>query len=89
MALPAMGMLAARGGLELLKYAGAIGIPGLTFGLLSQPQEYEREFNYSFYDSENPRFYDKNLITKDNPKGFNRPLFLEAMVEYHKTQPMY
>jgi hypothetical protein len=89
MAAPlALGMLA-RGGLELLKYGGAIGIPGLTFGLLSQPKEYEKEFDYDFYDSENPRFYDENLITEDNPRGFNRPLFLEAMVQYHKTQPMY
>jgi len=88
MALPLLGMLG-RGGLELLKYAGAIGIPGLTFGLLAQPKEYEKNFDYGFYDSENPRFYDPNLIAEDNPKGFNRPLFLKEMEQYHKIKPMY
>jgi len=87
MAVPLLGMLG-RGGLELLKYAGAIGVPGLTFGLLSQPKEYEKNFPYDYYDSNHDRFYDPKLITKDNPRGFNEPLFLKEMEVYHKIQPM-
>ena len=88
MALPLLGMLG-RGGLELLKYVGAIGIPGLTFGLLAQPKEYEKNFDYGFYDSDHERFYDPRLITNENPKGFNQQLFLEQMDVFHKIKPMY
>ena len=89
MAAPlALGMLA-RGGVEIGKYLAAAGIPGLTFGLLAQPKEYERNFDYSFYDSDHERFYDASLITDENPLGFNRPLFLEQMDIFHKIKPMY
>ena len=55
----------------------------------SNPTEYAKNFDYEKYSAENPRFYDESLITEDNPKGFNEPLFNEAMVEYHKLLPLY
>jgi len=88
MALPLLGMLG-RGGLELLKYAGAIGVPGITFGLLGQPKEYERNFDYDYYEKDHPRFYSPIWASEDNPLGFNEEMFNEAREEYYRLKPMY
>jgi hypothetical protein len=88
MGFPLLGMLG-RGGLELLKYAGAIGVPGITFGLLAQPKEYERNFNYDYYEKDHPRFYSPIWASEDNPSGFNEEMYNEAREEYYRLRPMY
>ena len=89
MAVPlALGMLA-RGGIEVGKYLAAIGVPGLTFGLLAQPKEYERNFDYDYYEKDNPRFYSPIWASEDNPLGFNEEMFNEAREEYYRLKPMY
>jgi hypothetical protein len=85
--LPAIGMLA-RGALEVGKYATAIAVPSML-GFLAAPKEYEKNFDYDYYNAENPRFYNQGLMTEDNPQGFDRQLFAEAMDEFYKIKPMY
>jgi len=84
---PLLGMFA-RGALEVGKYAATIAVPGML-GFVAAPKEYERNFNYDHYEVENPRFYNEGLITADNPQGFNKQLFTEAMDEFYKIKPMY
>ena len=88
MAVPLLGMLG-RGGLELLKYAGAIGVPVITFCLLGQPKEYERNFDYDYYEKDHPRFYSPIWASENNPSGFNEEMFNEAREEYYRLKPMY
>ena len=88
MPLPLLGMLG-RGGLELLKYTGVIVPPAITLGLFGQPKEYERNFDYDYYEKDHPRFYSPIWATEDNPEGFNEEMYIEAMDEFHRTQPMY
>ena len=88
MPLPAIGMLG-RGGLELLKYIGVIAPPAITLGFFGQPKEYERNFDYDYYEKDHPRFYSPIWASEDNPEGFNEEMYIEAMDEFHRTQPMY
>ena len=88
MALPLLGMLG-RGALEVAKYAGVAGIPGIGFGLLAQPKEYEENFDYDFYNKDNPRFYSPIYKTEENPLGFNQEMYENAMDEYHRIKPLY
>lgn len=88
MPAPLLGMLG-RGALEVLKYAGVAGIPGIGFGLLAQPKEYEENFDYDFYNKDNPRFYSPIYATEDNPLGFNQEMYENAMDEYHRIKPLY
>tara|TARA_R110002167_G_scaffold205070_1_gene409096 strand:+ start:649 stop:924 length:276 start_codon:yes stop_codon:yes gene_type:complete len=80
---------ALRGVGKLGLFTGITGLAGKGASMLAAPKDYEKNFDYEKYSAENPRFYDESLITEDNPKGFNEPLFNEAMVEFHKIQPMY
>jgi|SaaInlV_100m_DNA_2_1039680.scaffolds.fasta_scaffold38026_2 hypothetical protein len=92
MPLPAIGMLAAGALRTASFYAKGLGLGGslgLTFGLLSGPGEYERNFDYDSYDKNNARFYSPIWATEDNPEGFNEEMYIEAMDEFHRTKPMY
>ena len=89
MPLPALGLMALRGAGKLGLFTGITSVVGKGASMLAAPKDYEKNFDYEKYDAENPRFYNESLITLDNPKGFNEPLFNEAMVEFHRTRPMY
>jgi hypothetical protein len=67
-------------------FGGIATLGAMTKGFTS---EYEENFDYDYYDSDNPRFYKSNLVSQLNPKGFDHELFNQAMVEYHKLRPMY
>ena len=88
MAFP-IAAVAGRGLLEVGKYLAAAGIPGIGFGLLAQPKEYEQNFDHDYYNINHERFYSPIYATEDNPLGFNQELYDEAMVEYYDTKPMY
>ena len=64
-------------------------MPGFTFGLLAQPKEYERNFDYDYYEKDHPRFYSPIWASEDNPLGFNEEMFNEARELYHRIKPMY
>jgi len=51
--------------------------------------EYEDQFDYDYYSSDHPRFYNPNLVSNLNPKGFDHELYNQAMVEYHELRPLY
>ena len=89
MPLPALGLMALRGAGKLGLFTGITSVIGKGASMLAAPKDYEKNFDYEKYDAENPRFYNESLITLDNPKGFNEPLFNEAMVEFHNIRPMY
>ena len=89
MPLPALGLMALRGEGKLGLFTGITSIVGKGASMIAAPKDYEKNFDYEKYDAENPRFYNDSLITVDNPKGFNEPLFNEAMVEFHNIRPMY
>ena len=80
---------ALRGAGKLGLFTGITSVIGKGASMLAAPKDYEKNFDYEKYDAENPRFYNESLITLDNPKGFNEPLFNEAMVEFHNIRPMY
>ena len=67
-------------------FGGMAGIGAMTKGFTS---EYEDEFDYDFYSSDHPRFYNPNLVSNLNPKGFDHQLYNQAMVEYHELKPLY
>jgi len=89
MALPALGLMALRGAGKLGLFTGITSVIGKGASMLAAPKEYEKNYNYEYYNAENPRFYSQALISVENPKGFNEQLFNEAMVEFHRTRPMY
>jgi len=92
MALPVLGMLAGaalRGAGNLGLFTGITGLLGAGASMLAAPKEYEKNFDYDYYNAENPRFYNQGLMTEDNPKGFDEQLFNEAMGEFHRIRPMY
>ena len=89
MPLPALGLMALRGAGKLGLFTGITSVVGKGASMLAAPKEYEKNYNYEYYNAENPRFYSQALISVENPKGFNEQLFNEAMVEFHRTRPMY
>jgi len=89
MPLPALGLMALRGAGKLGLFTGITSVIGKGASMLAAPKEYEKNYNYEYYNAENPRFYSQALISVENPKGFNEQLFNEAMVEFHRTRPMY
>ena len=89
MALPALGLMALRGAGKLGLFTGITGLVSKGASMLAAPKEYEQNFDYNYYSAQNPRFYRQNLITEQNPKGFDEQLFNEAMNEFHKIKPMY
>jgi hypothetical protein len=56
---------------------------------LAQPKEYERNFNYDYYEKDHPRFYSPIWASEDNPSGFNEEMYNEAREEYYRLRPMY
>ena len=89
MPLPALGLMALRGAGKLGLFTGITSVIGKGASMLAAPKKYEKNYNYEYYNAENPRFYSQALISVENPKGFNEQLFNEAMVEFHRTRLMY
>jgi hypothetical protein len=65
---------------------GSIATAGvLTNGFTSK---YEEEFDYDYYDKSNKRFYNPKLVSMLNPTGFDEELYIEAMDEFGRLEPL-
>ena len=63
-------------------------IAGAGFMTKGFTSEYEENFDYDYYRKDHPRFYNPKLVSMFNPTGFDEELYIEAMDEFGRLEPL-